>query len=756
MSDPSSWLPNLLGPLNLSVAGVPYPGPRRQNINLLGFTLTDDPTNLATIIESVDTGGGQDTTPLTNGVVNSNVSTGGFGSLRFDGYTTVAILGGLLLPFGAMPVPGQRIELSGTVPGALLVVANLDGASDSQARIITGTGGDVILPIGAQQKAYVEFDGDLQMWRLASTGVITDTRIHSKNFGTYGDLVHDDTVALRAWIASGAALQIVTGQAPHYHLDAGQYLISGTLKWSNLSCPVITGEGAASAIVWGGTIANGGYDPTLANPVAAVHLESCSQGHVSDLVINCPNNSQTFGSSTQARLAEGLRLTTKSGLQISTQNMIDNVTVEGATSEIDLPVRIGGGLNANNDFNTFHNCIFANYRIGAIEVQDAQAYQQIFVNCKASGAFQASASGAMSSSSSPTHLSSTTPMFLPVDAGQVIEVEGAGVAGATLRTTIASYTDSQHVVLAVGASTTVSGAVVNIGAQYAVLTGAAHPTAGQDGTGGTFTWIGGAHANHLWRDFITGPFNNAAVTIRDSNGEGSRGFLYYAGSTAKPIVVEGLRFSGNGMIAEDPYAFDINGNPLLSVRNAQIGDQNVSGLHIKINWNHSLSQVPHNIVFDNVLITSTYTTEQVFTNNQGNCIYPSDIRSLWLSKDGSTFEQVGNRAIVLEGSGTLTVLWNLYRSVLLQIDASATLVFQDPRTGLAEPMRLWLRQNTGAGSPFSVTWPANINWGSAGGPPTLAAGEMCLIELYYVTDGTDQYGFANSTQYMAVLVERGF
>ena len=46
--DVSSWLPNLLGPLNLFLDGVPYLGPRRSNVNLIGMLLSDDPANDAT------------------------------------------------------------------------------------------------------------------------------------------------------------------------------------------------------------------------------------------------------------------------------------------------------------------------------------------------------------------------------------------------------------------------------------------------------------------------------------------------------------------------------------------------------------------------------------------------------------------------------------------------------------------------------------------------------------------------------------
>jgi hypothetical protein len=73
------------------------------------------------------------------------------------------------------------------------------------------------------------------------------------------------------------------------------------------------------------------------------------------------------------------------------------------------------------------------------------------------------ADGAMSSSVNPTYLDSATADFVSGDVGAQVIVAGAGVAGADLVTTIASVTSTTVAVLTVGASTTVSGAEVQIG-----------------------------------------------------------------------------------------------------------------------------------------------------------------------------------------------------------------------------------------------------------------------------------------------------
>jgi hypothetical protein len=72
---------------------------------------------------------------------------------------------------------------------------------------------------------------------------------------------------------------------------------------------------------------------------------------------------------------------------------------------------------------------------------------------------------------SPTHLSISAPMFVNPDCvGQQVVVAGAGPAGALFVSTIASFTDSQHVVTTDPASTAVSGADTRWGIYYPHMT----------------------------------------------------------------------------------------------------------------------------------------------------------------------------------------------------------------------------------------------------------------------------------------------
>lgn len=59
-------------------------------------------------------------------------------------------------------------------------------------------------------------------------------------------------------------------------------------------------------------------------------------------------------------------------------------------------------------------------------------------------------------------LSSATAVFVASDVGRRVTVPGAGAAGATLDTTIITFTDSTHVVLNVNAGTTVTTAIITL------------------------------------------------------------------------------------------------------------------------------------------------------------------------------------------------------------------------------------------------------------------------------------------------------
>lgn len=85
-------------------------------------------------------------------------------------------------------------------------------------------------------------------------------------------------------------------------------------------------------------------------------------------------------------------------------------------------------------------------------------------------AAQTVADGAMTASSAT--LNSATMGFASTDVGRSITVAGAGPSGATLVTSIAAFVSSTQVTLAVAASTTVSGASTTMGSRVTLATAA--------------------------------------------------------------------------------------------------------------------------------------------------------------------------------------------------------------------------------------------------------------------------------------------
>lgn len=91
-----------------------------------------------------------------------------------------------------------------------------------------------------------------------------------------------------------------------------------------------------------------------------------------------------------------------------------------------------------------------------------EAESQNLVRILPNANVQSATDGAMSSSVNPTFLDSATFGFAATDVGLVVSVAGAGAAGATLWSTVASFTSATRVVLADAASTTVTGAAIAV------------------------------------------------------------------------------------------------------------------------------------------------------------------------------------------------------------------------------------------------------------------------------------------------------
>lgn len=146
----------------------------------------------------------------------------------------------------------------------------------------------------------------------------------------------------------------------------------------------------------------------------------------------------------------------------------------------------------------------------------------------------------MSSSVNPTHLTSATAVFTSAVVSDAIIVNGAGTAGAALRTTIATYVSATEVILSASATTTVTGArfvfgTNNTTAMQACLTAAAGSTV-EIGDGNT----------------MLGQLTvSSHTTIR---GQGTARTVIYSISNANFVSTNANNISYSGM------TFDTGGN----------------------------------------------------------------------------------------------------------------------------------------------------------------------------------------------------
>lgn len=163
----------------------------------------------------------QGTVALVNGL-NSNVSVpGAQSSIRFGSYTGAVILGGFAP--ATSPIAGQAYDLSFIVSGQSAVIRNLDASSSSGNQVLTGTGYDVLLPIGSESQCRLVWDATVSKYRLQTTGIIQSPEVNPKNFGATGNGSTDDT----------AALQAVAALGPGYHIkfQPGTYLFSSNVTF---------------------------------------------------------------------------------------------------------------------------------------------------------------------------------------------------------------------------------------------------------------------------------------------------------------------------------------------------------------------------------------------------------------------------------------------------------------------------------------------------------------------------------------------
>ena len=138
------------------------------------------------------------------------------------GNTAAAILGGIVPAM--VPEPGQAFDIifSGNHP---ITIRNLDTLSAPGNQIMTGTGGDVLLPPGQTPSARLVFNvGGWYQLQLSGVHSLTTAKLSDFGAPSVGDGVTDVTAAFNAALA-----YLVTQGGGTLELGMGTWVVSSTI-----------------------------------------------------------------------------------------------------------------------------------------------------------------------------------------------------------------------------------------------------------------------------------------------------------------------------------------------------------------------------------------------------------------------------------------------------------------------------------------------------------------------------------------------
>ncbi len=565
-------------------------------------------------------------------------------------------------------------------------------------------------------------------------------------YGAVGDNTHNDTSAIQEAVTAATAI------GANVYFPRGTYKVTDTIVLSG-SQTHFTGENGGypyGAILSGALTTTAAFDYT--NPKPVLWLKNCYGCVVENIGIVIPGGYHA---------AEAVRITTQTGGgggSYSTRNVFKHFGASGINhNELEVGVRIGGlfGINmrtgggtglvagavdGNNDFHSFEDCTFANYGNVGIYIEDSQVFQIMLWNTffQPNG-FQTSATGAITSSS--TSLTTASGLFTAEDVGKVIEVTGAGTAGAIHRSRISAITDLTHVALVNAAATTVGPtATITYGAQSAIYANK-----------GGFSMYGGGAGSAMSEDYYIGVEQPSTILINGVINEGSRRFIATAGPSGltKHVVVQNTRFAGNSVIACSPAqtpgplgndckAISFVGGGGLSIENSEIGDPEVN------------TSTPIQISVGSFTQDSTWSQHATFTlSNSGvnsslaiASVFPGE-KPMLVGKNRFTpqgavkfFGEVA-RVIPSNGStvsGAQTMYLGAGQVFGMTINGSTTLTLEDLPVGIGTPVYLVITHTAG---PHTITWPAGTL--STGDVGTATAGKKDIFEIRY--DGTNYYKF---------------
>lgn len=217
--DISSWLPNLIGPLDLQDDGAPVVT-RRATINFIGGTVADNPT-----FERTDITFGAGGSTLAEPIVNAST-----GTLN-DVVTTVTGTPASGITFtGAAPTvngfasgtPGRVLFL--VAKGGAVTLAHEAAGSIAANRITTPTGASV--NVADESTAIVVYNATDSRWHVLSTGASGPFDVGTAPYPTQGELARWGVPA------TGAEKVLLAGWFPTINDvgagDIGQPIISAT------------------------------------------------------------------------------------------------------------------------------------------------------------------------------------------------------------------------------------------------------------------------------------------------------------------------------------------------------------------------------------------------------------------------------------------------------------------------------------------------------------------------------------------------
>lgn len=190
-----------------------------------------------------------------------------------------------------------------------------------------------------------------------------------RDYGAKGDGTTDDTAAFERALTALMARPNNEGYGFGMLLiPTGDYPISRTLAVRKSHGFRIVGEGSRrSRLIWTGSAGSG-------NPTVAMDLDGVFLGEVRGVGL-----ALAAGASADI----GIRIQTQSF--ISTRDSLFDVEVNGEAGDLKTAIKVGDGLDANNDFHVFQQVVVGGYTDYGFNVANTQIFNLVFLDCQANG-----------------------------------------------------------------------------------------------------------------------------------------------------------------------------------------------------------------------------------------------------------------------------------------------------------------------------------------------------------------------------------